>query len=54
MAGSKTLKLSQYFEIKKPVYTALKIIPHTSIRNYNSDSIAKMVSNMYRNIVKSI
>lgn len=54
MDGSKCMKLSDYFEIKKPTYIALKIIPHSSTRNYNSDSIAKMVSNMYRSIIKSI
>lgn len=54
MGGSKSLKLSKYFEIKKPVYVALKIIPHSSTRNYGSDCIAKMVASMYRSIVKSI
>nr|DAT81718.1 MAG TPA: AAA-like domain protein [Caudoviricetes sp.] len=54
MAGNKSIKLSKYFEIKKPIYAALKIIPHSSTRNYNSDSIAKMVANMYRSITKSI
>lgn len=54
MGGNKSIKLSKYFEIKKPIYTALKIIPHSSTRNYNSDSIAKMVANMYRSITKSI
>lgn len=54
MAGCKSMKLSKYFEIKKPIYTALKIIPHSSTRNYNSDSIAKMVANMYMGITKSI
>lgn len=54
MVGSKKMLLSKYFEIKKPIYTALKIIPHSSTRNYNSDGIAKMVANMYRSITKSI
>lgn len=54
MVGNKSMKLSKYFEIKKPIYTALKIIPHSSARNYNSDSIAKMVANMYKGITKSI
>lgn len=54
MVGTKSMKLSNYFEIKKPIYTALKIIPHSSNRNYNSDSIAKMVASMYRSITKSI
>lgn len=46
--------LSKYFEIKHPVYVALKIIPHSGIRNYNSSAIAKMVANMYKSISKSI
>lgn len=53
MAGN-NISISKYFEIKKPVYVALKIIPHSSTRNYTSDSLAKMVSSMYRNITKSI
>lgn len=54
MVGNKSMKISRYFEIKKPIYTALKIIPYSSTRNYNSDSIAKMVANMYKGITKSI
>lgn len=49
-----SLSLKKYFEIKKPIYEALKIIPHSGTRNYNSDSIAKMVASMYRSITKSI
>lgn len=52
--GGNSMTLSKYFEIKKPVYVALKIIPHSSARNYNSDIIAKMVASMYMNITKSI
>ncbi len=52
--GGSSMKLSQYFEIKKPIYNTLKIIPHTGVRNYNSDSIIKMVADMYKSITKSI
>lgn len=41
-------------EIKRPVYETLQIIPHSGVRNYNSSTIAKMVSDMYRGITKSI
>lgn len=46
--------LSKYIEIVKPTYATLQIIPHSSIRNYNSSNIAKMVSTMYQSIKKSI
>lgn len=54
MAGTKSMKLSDYFQIKSPVYVALKIIPHSSIRNYNSSTIARMICDMYRSIRRSI
>ncbi|MHC1750752.1 MAG: hypothetical protein AB9856_20965 [Cellulosilyticaceae bacterium] len=50
----KSMSLTKYFEIKKPVYETLQIIPHSGIRNYNSSSIAKMVSDMYMSITKNI
>ncbi len=50
----KTISMSRYFEIKNPIYEALKIIPHSGVRNYNSSNIAKMVADMYRGITKSI
>lgn len=49
-----TMKISKYFEIVKPVYVYLKLIPDTSIRNYNSSALAKMVANMYQGINKRI
>ena len=54
MDGIKKMKLSQYFEIKKPIYEALQITPHSSIRNYNSSTIAKMITEMYKSISKQI
>lgn len=50
----KSMRLSQYYEIINPTYECLKIIPHSSTRNYNSSAIAKMVANMYVSIKKSI
>lgn len=54
MGKMKTMKLSQYYEVRKPIYEALKITPHSGIRNYNSSDIAKMVAGMYKSIAKSI
>lgn len=50
----KSMKLSQYFEVINPTYACLRIIPHSSTRNYNSSILAKMTANMYRSIKKSI
>ena len=52
--GTKSISMSKYFEIKRPTYEALKIVSHSSIRNYNSSNIAKMVADMYKSITKSI
>lgn len=50
----KAMKLSQYYEVINPTYECLKIIPHSSTRNYNSSALAKMVANMYVSIKQSI
>jgi len=46
----KTLKLSEYFEFVKPQYVYIQIIPHKSIRNYNSSNIAKAIARTYKAI----
>lgn len=48
----RALKMSDYFQIIKPEYIYLKLTPTTSIRNYNSDKIAKAVHHLYRNAFK--
>lgn len=48
------LKLSNYFELVNPIYTYIQIIPHRSIRNYNSSNIAKAISQTYRAVNKRI
>lgn len=48
------MSLSKYFEVVNPVYEALKIIPSTGVRNYNSSDIAKMINAMYKDISRSI
>lgn len=50
----KSIKLSDYFQIKKPTYTYLKLIPDSSIRNYNSSAIAKSIALMYKSIFQHI
>lgn len=48
------IKLSNYFELINPTYTYIQIIPHRSIRNYNSSNIAKAISHTYKAINKRI
>lgn len=48
------IKLSRYFQLINPVYTYIQIIPHRSIRNYNSSNIAKAISYTYKTINKRI
>jgi len=48
------MKLSKYIEIVYPVYVTLKIVPDTSIRNYNSSTIAKAMNYTYRTIAQRI
>lgn len=50
----KTLKLSDYYEIRRPTYVYLKIVPDSSIRNYNSSSIAKSMALLYRNVFQMV
>ena len=50
----KSIKISDYFELRKPTYKYIQIIPHKSIRNYNSSNIAKAIANTYRAINRRI
>lgn len=54
MLKPKSIKLSDYFQIINPEYTYLQLIPHNSIRNYNSDKIAKTISTLYLSISQRI
>lgn len=49
-----TIKLSKYFELVKPEYQYIQIIPHKSIRNYNSSNIAKAIAHTYKSIDRRI
>jgi replicative DNA helicase len=42
------LTIKEYFQIVKPKYSILQIVPDTSNRNYDTEHIAKTISNMYR------
>lgn len=50
----KTLSFKDYIEIKRPTYLYIKITPHKSTRNYNSNSIAKAIAGTYKTINKRI
>ncbi|WP_154696483.1 hypothetical protein [Clostridium botulinum] len=48
------IKLSNYFQLINPTYTYIQIVPHRSIRNYNSSNIAKAISHTYKSINKRV
>ena len=48
------MKLSDYFQIINPEYAYIKLIPHNSIRNYDSSKIAKAVVTLYRSLTQRI
>lgn len=50
----KSMRLSKYFELIRPEYVYIQIIPHKSIRNYNSSNIAKAIAHTYKSIDKRI
>ena len=50
----KSMKLSDYFEIKNPEYEILKLTPTKSNRNTQTDKIAELVNKIYRKTDKLI
>ena len=48
------IPLEKYFQLIKPQYTYIKIVPDRSIRNYNSENIAKAIKYTYKSIAKRI
>lgn len=54
MVKEKSIKLSEYFNLIKPSYVYIQIIPHKSIRNYSSSNIAKAISYTYKSINKRL
>lgn len=49
-----SLPFSKYIEFKTPNYLYLKLTPSTSIRNYNSDQILKLIASLYRGFTQQI
>lgn len=47
-----SMKASDYFQMNKPEYVYLKLIPNTSIRNSKATDIAKLVNTTYKDVVK--
>ena len=45
-----SIKISDYFQINKPEYTYLKLIPSTSVKNNKVCNIAEIINNVYVNI----
>lgn len=43
-----SIKLEDWFELKKPKYTTLQVIPHSSNRNYDTELLIQTMSTMYR------
>lgn len=50
----KSIKISDYFEIRNPKYEILKLTPIKSNRNTQTDKIAELVNKMYRKTDKLI
>lgn len=46
--------LTNYFELVRPEYVYVQIIPHKSIRNYNSTNIAKTIGKTYQTLNRRI
>ena len=44
----KTMKLGEYFELKKPKYVTLQVIPHSSNRNYDTELLVQAMASMYK------
>ncbi|MDP4143162.1 MAG: hypothetical protein Q8936_01590 [Bacillota bacterium] len=50
----RSLKLSEYFKVVKPRYVILRLIPDTSIRNYNSTAIARTINHLSKGLMQRI
>lgn len=46
-----TYNFKEFFQVINSEYTVLQIIPDTSIRNYDSENIAKSICTMYKSLV---
>jgi hypothetical protein len=50
----KTIKFSDYFEFIEQQYVYIKLTPSTSLRNYNSDNILKLIASLYRTFSQQV
>ena len=50
MIKSKSIKLSNYYEIRKAEYTYIQVIPSKSCRNTNTDKVLSLANTMYRKL----
>ncbi|MDE5977986.1 MAG: hypothetical protein K2G70_05935, partial [Turicibacter sp.] len=50
----KEIKVSDYIQFVKPTYVYLKLIPNNSIKNNNTDGIAKAIASLYTTIWEQI
>ena len=50
----RSIPIDRYFQLIKPKYKYIKILPHKSIRNYNTINIAKTVAYTYKALNKRI
>jgi hypothetical protein len=49
-----SMPVSKYFEFKQPKYIYLKLTPSTSIRNYSTDNLLKLIASLYRSFSQQI
>ena len=49
-----SIKMSDYFQINKPKYTYLKLIPNTSIKNNKVANVANIINGVYVDINKRL
>lgn len=54
MMKTKSMKLSDYFEVKKAKYTYIQVIPSKSCRNTSTDKILVLANTMYKKLDKLI
>lgn len=47
-------KFKEFFQVINSSYTILQVVPDTSIRNYDSENIAKSICTMYKSFLKRI
>lgn len=50
----RSIKLSEYVNVIKPVYVYLRLIPNYSVRNHKTHLIAKTIASLYKNILDRI